>query len=200
MSSVETFLLVALGVVLALALVGLASGLALFFSLRHLARRFRRAAAGTWVGTRVGRMARLAGPMVVHRETLRLAPPRATELTFRIQRKVLALQTIAAQLPPESRFRVGETSRRYLPDTLNAYRLASASRDRRQRTEASGLLVGQLSELEAMLDRIAGGTGEAGLAALKANGAFLNVISGHSQEAALDPGPGSKAPPPAETR
>ncbi|MBO0686870.1 MAG: hypothetical protein J2P45_27295 [Candidatus Dormibacteraeota bacterium] len=203
----ETFLLVALGVFLALALLGLGTGLALFFSLRHLTRRFRRAAAGTRVGTQVGRMARLAGPMVVHREALRLAPPRATELTFRIQRKALALEAIAAQLSPESRFRVVETSRRYLPDTLNAYRLASAGRDRRQRTEAAELLVGQLSEVEAMLDGIAVGSGDAGLAALRANGAFLNVISGRlqersqdsSEERALDSGPGSKTPPAAET-
>jgi len=170
----ETFLLVMLGLLVAMVLFGVLTATTLALLLRRLVRRLR----GSPTYSRVARAATLARPMVAYRDALRRAPARATQLTYRVQRKALALETISRHLGTEQRFRVAETTRRYLPDTLEAYRLVVAGSDGRPPQEASRLLVGQLSQLEASLDGIAVGAGETGLEALRANGLFLGAISG----------------------
>ena len=161
-------LLVAAGVV----------GVLLFAWLRHIWRDLRR----TPTFSQVARGARMARPLLAYSDVLRLAPSAAAPLTFRIQRKALALATIREQLGSEERFRLDETTGRYLPDTMNAFRMAVATREPARRGEASQLLIDQLSRLDSNLDRIATSAGESGIAALKANGLFLDEISAGLRE------------------
>jgi hypothetical protein len=188
----ETFLLVVLGLLVVLVLLGLLTATTLVLLLRRLVRRLR----GSPTYSRVARAATLARPMVAYRDALRRAPSRATQLTYRVQRKAVALEAISSHLGPEQRFRVVETTRRYLPDTLEAFRLVVAGSDGRPPPEASRLLVGQLSQLEASLDGIAVGAGETGLEALRANGLFLSAISGSANDRQPD-GPKDESRPPA---
>ena len=136
--------------------------------------------------------------MVAYRDALRRAPARASQLTYRVQRKALALEGISSHLGTEQRFRVAETSRRYLPDTLEAYRLVVAGSDGRPPPEASRLLLGQLSQLEASLDGIAVGAGERGLDALRANGLFLSAISRSANDGRPDAPEEEPRPPAAD--
>ena len=115
--------------------------------------------------------------MLAYRDVLSRAPIDATNLTLRIQRKAMALESVKEELGTEQRFRVEETTRRYLPDTMNAYRKAVAASEAGQRAEASRMLIEQLSRLDANLDGIAAGAGESALAAMKANGHFLDELS-----------------------
>lgn len=145
---------------------------------RHLWRELRRT---PMFGGQIARGASLARPMVMYRDVLSRAPLNATNLTLRIQRKALALESIKDELGSEQRFRVEETTRRYLPDTMDAFRKALVANDAQQRTEATRLLEEQLSQLDANLDGIAAGAGESALAALKANGHFLDEVSSQLQ-------------------
>jgi hypothetical protein len=180
---VETLLLAGLVALLLVLAIGTGVVLLLFVWLRQLWRELRRTPSFSRMASR----AAVARPMLTYRDVLRRAPPAALELTSRLQRKALALESIRDQLGSEQRFRVAETTRRYLPDTMNAFRLALAGADDGRQGEASALLVKQLSDLEAGLDGIAAGAGEKGLLALRANGVFLDQLtSGNSQ-------PGSQA-------
>jgi hypothetical protein len=190
----ETFLLVVLGLFVVLVLFGLLTATTLVLLLRRLVRRLR----GSPTYSRVARTATLARPMVAYRDALRRAPARATQLTYRVQRKALALEAISRHLGPEQRFRVAETSRRYLPDTLEAYRRVVTGSDGRPPAEASRLLVGQLSQLEATLDGIAVGAGDTGLDALRANGLFLSAISRSANERQPDAPKDEPGPPAGE--
>jgi hypothetical protein len=167
---IVVLLLVAAGVV----------GFLLFAWLRHVWRDLR----GTPTFSQVARGARMARPLLAYRDVLRLAPSAAAPLTFRIQRKAMALATIRDQLGAEERFRLDETTGRYLPDTMNAFRMAVTTREPAGRGEASQLLMDQLSQLDSNLDRIAGSAGETGMAALRANGVFLGEISADMRERA----------------
>lgn len=161
-------------VVLALLLLGLvAAAIALFVAwLRGLWQEFRR----TPVVNDLSRRANLAKPLLAYRETLRLAPPEATSRTMRIQRKAIALERISDQLGDEERFRVEETTRRYLPDTMHAYQLAVTGADLPGRREASRLLIKQLAQIEGSVDAAAATAGENGMRVLEANGRFLSEI------------------------
>jgi hypothetical protein len=145
---------------------------AIFAFVRHLWREVRR----TPTFGQVSRGVSMARPVIAYREALRRAPSEATELVVRIQRKAMALDAVKEHLGPEPRFRVGETTARYLPDTMQAYRVASVGQGRQQRLEASRLLLQQLAQMDRNLDRIASGAGETGIQALRANGAFLGEI------------------------
>ena len=123
------------------------------------------------------RGARAARPVVAYRDVLRQAPADTATRTLRIQRKALALEDIEAQLDSQDRFRVRETTRRYLPDTMQAFRMASMGEGGDRRREAARMLNEQLGQLESALDRIATGAGENGLAILETNGRFLDEIS-----------------------
>jgi hypothetical protein len=153
--------------------------------------------------------ANAARPLVQYRDVLRLAPAEATAQTVRIQRKALALERVKEQLGAEDRFHVEETTRRYLPDTMNAYRLAVTGSDSQQRMAAAQLLMKQLAQLEDTVDTAARGAGEVGMRALRANGDFLEQISEDDPSTKLPPaadgpgplledGPSSKLPPPDE--
>jgi hypothetical protein len=126
---------------------------------------------------RVSRGVGMARPVLAYRDVLRRAPAQATEMVVRIQRKAQALDAIRDQLGSEPRYRIAETTTRYLPDTLQAYRIAVVGQGREQRQEASRLLIDQLGAIDRNLDRIAAGAGETGIAALRANGVFLDEIS-----------------------
>ena len=170
---VESLLVVGI-VVFLVALVAMVTITAVSIAwLRRLWRSLRQSPTLSWIARR----AETARQVLTYREALRLAPPRATDLTLRVQRKAMALEGIAGELGPRERFRVEQTTRRYLPDTLNAYRMALMGGDDERREVAQELLVDQLSRLEGNLDRIAVGAGEKGIAALKANGMFIDSIS-----------------------
>jgi hypothetical protein len=170
---VETLLVAALVLVALVVVAATVVAVALFAWVRHLWREFRR----TRTFSQVARGAALVRPLVTYRGLLRQAPPGTADLTFRLQRKALTLESIEDQLGPEQRFRVEETTRRYLPDTMNAYPVAMLSKDTGRRREASRMLVEQLTVLEANLDTIASGAGENAIAALEANGLFLHQVS-----------------------
>ena len=162
-------LLVILGVVITVVLVAW---------LRQLWREFRR----TPVFGSVARGVNLAGPALAYRDVLLKAPLEATNLTLRIQRKVLALEGIKRYLGTEQLFRVQETTSRYVPDTMAAYRTTLVAGNTGQHSEASEMLLAQLARIDANLDEIAAGAGERGIAELKANGAFLDEISSDLKE------------------
>lgn len=145
---------------------------------RHIWRELRKAPAFQ----EVARGAQVARPFLVYRDALRRAPLEATQITLRIDRKVRALGAVGESLPDEQRFRLEETTARYLPDTMEAYRKALVGADLDQRREVSAMLLEQLNELDQNLDRIAASAGETGLAALRANGAFLDQISSDIQD------------------
>lgn len=159
-------LLIAFAVVVTVAVVTIAW-------LRRLWRSLRRSPTLSWVARR----AETARQAFSYRDALRRAPPRATDLTLRVQRKAMALEVIAGELDPKERFRVEQTSRRYLPDTLNAFQMALMGGDNERVEAAQQLLVDQLSHLEGNLDRIAVHAGAKGIAALRANGMFIDSIS-----------------------
>ena len=153
--------------------------------------------------------ASVARPLVQYRDVLRLAPAEATAQTVRIQRKALALERIKDDLGAEDRYHVEETTRRYLPDTMNAYRLAVTGAGPEQRTAAARLLMKQLAQLEESVDTAAKGAGETGMRALRANGDFLEQITEDDASAQLPPpanggnpaledGPSATLPPPEE--
>ena len=175
---VETLLIAGLVLVVLVVLAVVAAGVALVVWLRHLWRRARRSRAVA----RVVREVALARPLVVYRDVLRLAPPGATDLTIKVQRKALTLEAVGDQLEPQQRFRVEETTRRYLPDTMDAYRMAVMDGDPARRRDASRMLVQQLSELDGNLDSIAAAAGDSALAALRANGLFLGEVSRRVRE------------------
>ena len=167
-------LLIAGIVVLVITLVAVVTIAAVFVAwLRRLWRSLRQSPTLSWIARR----AETARQVFSYREALRLAPPRATDLTLRVQRKATALEAIAGELGPRERFRVEQTTRRYLPDTLNAFQMALMGGDSERRKVAQALLVDQLSRLEGNLDRIAAGAGDKGIAALSANGMFIDSIS-----------------------
>jgi hypothetical protein len=173
-------LLIALAAVVTIAAVSIAW-------LRRLWRSLHRNPTLSWIARRV----ETAKQVFSYREALRLAPPPATDLTFRVQRKAMALEGMAGELGPKERFRVEQTTRRYLPDTLNAFQMALMGGDDERRKLARELLVDQLSQLEGNLDRIAVGAGEKGIAALKANGMFIDSISAPPGDDLQLPGPDS---------
>jgi len=72
-------------------------------------------------------------PLDRYRDLLGQAHPEAVAQTARILGKARALERVKDQLGPDDRFHVEETTRRYLPDTMNAYRLATAAADGEQR-------------------------------------------------------------------
>ena len=173
--------------------------------LRGVWREFR----STPVVGSITQGASVARPLVQYRDVLRLAPAEATAQTVRIQRKALALERIKDDLGAEDRFHVEETTRRYLPDTMNAYRLAVTGADPEQRTAAARLLMKQLAQLEESVDTAAKGAGEVGMRALRANGDFLEQITEDDTSAKLPPppnghnpahedGPSATLPPPEE--
>lgn len=172
MSAVVVVIIVV--VVLALVALGLiAAAIALTLSwLRSTWREFRSAP----MVSGLTRTASVAMPLVQYRDVLRLAPAEATAQTMRIQRKALALERVRDHLAAEDRYHVEETTRRYLPDTMNAYRLAVTGADAEQRQAASALLRQQLAQLEDNMDSAARGAGEVGMRALQANGQFLRQI------------------------
>ncbi|MBO0707607.1 MAG: hypothetical protein J2P43_06430 [Candidatus Dormibacteraeota bacterium] len=135
----------------------------------------------------IAQSASVARPLVQYRDVLRLAPPEATAQTVRIQRKALALERVRDHLEAEDRFHVEETTRRYLPDTMNAYRLAVTGASGEQRSAAAQLLMKQLAQLEETVDTAARGAGEVGMRALRANGQFLEQISDDEPSAELPP-------------
>ena len=141
--------------------------------LRRRWRSLRQSPTLSWIARR----AETARQVLSYREALRQAPPRAADLTLRVQRKAMALEAIAGELGPRERFRIEQTTRRYLPDTLNAFQMALMGSDDERRKVARELLVDQLSQLEGNLDRIAVGAGQKGIAALRANGMFIDSIS-----------------------
>jgi hypothetical protein len=155
--------------------------------MRRLWRSLGQSPTLSWIARR----AETARQALAFREALRLAPPRATTLTFRVQRKARALETIAGELDSRERFRVEQTTRRYLPDTLNAFQLAVMGGDDERRKVAQELLVDQLSQLEGNLDRIAVSAGEKGISALRANGMFIDSISAPPADDLRPPGPES---------
>jgi hypothetical protein len=159
-------LVIALGAVVAITVVTIAW-------LRRLWLSLRQNPTLSWIARR----AATAKQVLSYREALRLAPRRATELTFRVQRRAMALQEIAGELGPKERFRVEQTTRRYLPDTLNAFQMAVMGSDLEGRRVAQELLMAQLSQLEGNLDQIAVNAGERGIATLRANGIFIDSIS-----------------------
>lgn len=160
--------------------------------IRHMWNELRRTPTFGQVSRGVG----MARPILAYRDALRRAPARATELVVAIQRKATALEGIKEQLGPEPRFRVAETTRRYLPDTMEAYRIAIVGQGRDQRLEASRLLLEQLTQIDRNLDRIATGAGETGIAALRANGAFLGEIAARPPLPSGDDGaPAASTPP-----
>lgn len=156
--------------------------------LRQLWAEFRR----TPTVSSLTRGARAARPVVAYRDVLRHAPPDTATRTLRIQRKALALEGIEAQLDSQDRFRVRETTRRYLPDTMQAFRVATMGEGGDRRREAARMLGEQLGQIESTLDRIASGAGENGLAILETNGRFLGEIS--SDQPADDGGHGPLPP------
>ena len=158
-------------------------GIAVLFVawLRQLWGEFRR----TPTVSSLARGARAARPVVAYRDVLRHAPADTATRTLRIQRKALALEGIEAQLDSQDRFRVRETTRRYLPDTMQAFRMATMGEGADRRRDAARMLNEQLGQIESQLDRIATGAGENGLAILETNGRFLDEIS--SQGAADQP-------------
>lgn len=168
-----TFLVIVLSLVALLVILGVVISVVLIAWVRSLWRTFRR----TPVFGSVAQGVNLAGPALTYRDVLRKAPLEATNLTMRIQRKVLALEGIKEHLGTEQLFRVQETSRRYLPDTMTAYRSTLVATNSPQRAEASKMLIEQLSRIDSNLDEIASGAGERGIAALKANGMFLDELS-----------------------
>lgn len=125
----------------------------------------------------IARRATIARQALSYREALSLAPSRATALTFRVQRKAVALEAISGELDSKERFRVEQTTRRYLPDTLNAFQMAVMGGDAERRRVAQDLLVDQLAQLEDNLDRIAVDAGDRGIDVLMANGLFIRSIS-----------------------
>ena len=169
--AVVVLLVVVLGLLVLGALAGAVALLTAW--LRSLWHEFR----STPVVSELSRSANLAKPLVAYRDSLRLAPPEATTRTMRIQRKALALERISDRLGDEERFRVGETTRRYLPDTMQAYRLAVTGADAGSRREASKLLIEQLARIEEGVDEAASTAGEQGMRVLEANGRFLAEIS-----------------------
>jgi hypothetical protein len=181
---VGTAAVIVLSLVALLIILGVVITVVLVAWLRTLWREFRR----TPVFGSVARGVNMAGPAIAYRDVLRKAPLEATSLTLRIQRKVLALEGIKQYLGTEQVFRVQETSRRYLPDTMAAYRTTLVATDADQRTEASRMLVAQLSRIDSNLDEIAAGAGERGIAELKANGAFLDELSTDLKESPQLPG------------
>lgn len=205
MSAVAVVIIVA--VVVALLVLGvLGAAVALLLAwLRGVWHEFRSAP----MVSSIAQSASAARPLVQYRDVLRLAPPEATAQTVRIQRKAQALERVKDHLGAEDRFHVEETTRRYLPDTMNAYRLAVTGADGQQRMAAAQLLIKQLAQLEDTVDTAARGAGEVGMRALRANGQFLEQISEDDESSALPPptdGGGravddekpSKLPPPEE--
>jgi hypothetical protein len=170
---VTTVLTIGLAGLFLLGLISVLAGLVFFAWLRQLWRELRR----TPTFSQIARRAAVAKPMLTYRDALRRAPGLATDLTLRLNRKALALEVISNKLGSEQRFRVEETTRRYLPDTLNAFQMALVGADAERRDRASKMLVEQLAQLESSLDSIAAGAGEDGIAALQANGAFIEEIS-----------------------
>ena len=166
-------LLIAGIAILVIALVAGVTVVAVYAWLRRLWRSLAQSPTLSWVARR----AQTARQVLSYRDALRHAPPRATELTLRVQRKATALEAIAGDLDPKERFRVEQTTRRYLPDTLNAFQMAMLGSDDERRRVARKLLVDQLAQLEGNLDRIAVGAGEKGIDALRANGMFIDSIS-----------------------
>ncbi|MBO0701519.1 MAG: hypothetical protein J2P38_01205 [Candidatus Dormibacteraeota bacterium] len=185
MSAVAVVVIIA--IVVALLVVGLlGTAVALLLAwLRGLWHEFRT----TPMVSGFTQTASTARPLVQYRDVLRLAPPEATAQTVRIQRKALALERVKDQLGAEDRFHVEETTRRYLPDTMNAYRLAVTGAGGEQRSAAAQLLMKQLAQLEETVDGAARGAGEVGMRALRANGDFL-------QQMADDEPPAGELPPP----
>lgn len=175
---------------LVLGLIGTAVALLLAW-LRGIWHEFR---ATPLVGT-ITQSANTTRPLIQYRDVLRLAPPEATAQTMRIQRKAMALERVKDHLEAEDRYHVEETTRRYLPDTMNAYRLAVTGADPRQRTAAAQLLMKQLAQLEDTVDGAARGAGEIGMRALRANGDFLQQITEEDPAPEL-PGPDDPQPPP----
>lgn len=178
---VGAFLVILLSALVLFVLLGGAIVWLVFAWARQMWREVRR----TPTFGQVSRGMAMARPVLAYRDVLRRAPALATELTVRIQRKAIALEAIGAQLGAEPRFRVGETTKRYLPDTMEAYRVAAVGQGTEQREEASRLLVEQLTQIDRNLDRIASGAGEAGISALRANGIFLDQISSSSELKAI---------------
>jgi hypothetical protein len=168
----ESLLIVGI-VILVLVLVAVITIAALIAWLKRLWRSLAQSPTVSWIARR----AETAGQVLSYRDALRQAPPRAAELTFRVRRKATALEAIAGELGPRERFRVEQTTRRYLPDTLNAFQMSLLGSDDERRKLARELLVDQLSQLESNLDRIAVSAGEKGIAALRANGLFIDSIS-----------------------
>lgn len=142
----------------------------------------------------ISRTAAVTRPLVEYRDVLRLAPPEATAQTVRIQRKAMALERVKQHLEAEDRYRVEETTRRYLPDTMDAYRLAVTGAGGEQRTAAAQLLMKQLAQLEDTVDDAARGAGEIGMRALRANGDFLQQITDEDAPPELPP-PTDNPPP-----
>jgi hypothetical protein len=165
-------------------------GIAVLFVawLRQLWGEFRR----TPTVSSLARGARAARPMVAYRDVLRLAPADTATRTLRIQRKAIALEGIEGQLDSQDRFRVRETTRRYLPDTMQAFRLATMGDGGDRRREAARMLNEQLGQIESTLDRIASGAGDNGLAILETNGRFLDEIS---SDQTADPDGNGPLPP-----
>lgn len=186
MSAVAVIVIIA--AVVALLVLGLAgAAVALLLGwLRGLWHEFRT----TPMVSGIAQSASTARPLVQYRDVLRLAPPEATAQTVRIQRKALALERVGDHLAAEDRFHVEETTRRYLPDTLSAYRLAVTGAGGEQRSAAAQLLMRQLAQLEETVDGAARGAGEVGMRALLANGQFLEQIR--------DDEPSEELPPPAD--
>lgn len=183
MSAVAVVIIIAVVVaLLVLGLFGAAVALLLGW-LRGLWHEFRT----TPMVSGIAQGATITRPLVQYRDVLRLAPPEATAQTVRIQRKALALERVKEQLGAEDRFHVEETTRRYLPDTMNAYRLAVTGADGHQRSAAAQLLMKQLAQLEDTVDTAARGAGEVGMRALRANGQFLEQIVEEDPPAELPP-------------
>jgi hypothetical protein len=159
--------------------------------LRQLWGEFRR----TPTISSLARGAQAARPVVAYRDVLRQAPADTAPRTLRIQRKALALEHIEGQLDSQDRFRVRETTRRYLPDTMQAFRLATMGDGGDRRQEAARMLSEQLGQIETTLDRIAGSAGENGLAILETNGRFLDEISSDGPVEPTADGDGSGPPP-----
>ena len=193
MSAIAVVVIVAVVVaLLVLGLLGTAVALVLAW-LRGVWHEFRSAP----MVSSITQSANAARPLVQYRDVLRLAPAEATAQTVRIQRKALALERVKEQLGAEDRFHVEETTRRYLPDTMNAYRLAVTGADGPQRTAAAQLLVKQLAQLEDTVDTAARGAGEVGMRALRANGDFLEQIR-EDDSSKLQPPADGRGPEPAD--
>jgi hypothetical protein len=195
-SRMGTALFVGLAIAAFFVLFGVGIAVLLVAWLRQLWGEFRR----TPTVSTLTRGARAARPVVAYRDVLRQAPAETATRTLRIQRKALALEGIEGQLDSQDRFRVRETTRRYLPDTMQAFRLATMGEGGDRRREASRMLSEQLAQIETTLDRIASGAGENGLAILETNGRFLDQISSEEPSAGPDGGNGAgpQAPGPAD--